>query len=265
MLKYKEWKQLNESFLGPVTLGLGKVQNLGIQGANFKLEDLEAIEEAAKKGKKKMLGDDPDGGGLEKIVGLKKKIKGDKDELKGDEEELEGDDDDLDGDLDDDGDDDLGDDDDDLDGDKDDLGGGAKKKVKLDLGGDPGAEGGKISPMMKKCKKGGKGKKCESTERTEEQAWWDSLSHQLSADPNKRYSDGTEFLQKEDAVIPPSNANASLVSDEPGPGDIGFSPQQRFGVGSEDGQVEAKNPVGDWGGFSTINHVEQGIRDQYDW
>ena len=57
MLKYKEWKQLNESFMGsPSVLGMGQPTNLGVTGS-FGLAELEAIEEAAKK--KKMLGDMP--------------------------------------------------------------------------------------------------------------------------------------------------------------------------------------------------------------
>ena len=260
MLRYKEWKQLNESFLGPVTLGLGNVQNLGITGSQFSVEDLEAIEEAAKKGKKKMFGGGDEDGIEKKLAGLKKKVKGDKDELEGDEDELEGDEDEKDHKEPEGDEDELEGDDD---GDKDDLGGGAKKKV-VDLGGDGPMFAKKGGKGKKGCKKSGKGK-CEETMTDEDKAWWASLSHQLSANPNKKYSDGTEyFLQKEDAVIPPSNTNAELVNDDPapGPGDIGFSPQQRFGVGSEGEEVVARNPAGTWAGFSPIESVEQGIRSE---
>ena len=234
MLKYKEWKQLNESFLGPVTLGLKNVQNLGIAGSNLKF-DLEAIEEA-KKGKKKMLGeiepkkvvDDEEKVDLDKV-----KIKDDDEELEGDDEELEGDDEELEGDEDELKKDKLGDKD---------LGGGEKEKV-ID------------EPMF--AKKGGKGKKkaCkkEETMTTDEQAWWNSLNSQVNSDPDHRYSDGTEYLQKEDAVIPPSNSNAQL-DHEPEPGEAGYAPQGRLGGGV------AKNPVGNWAGFSEIESVEQGIR-----
>ena len=248
MLRYNEWKQLNESFLGPVTLGLGNVQSLGIQGAHFTLEDLQAIEEAAKKGKKKMFGDDPG------AMNVKDKSKDDDDDDK-----LEGDDDDDSDDID--------SDDDSDDSGKDDDGGGAKKKDKSDKGDDKGDDGAGCGPMMKKGGKGGK-KKCEEVAPkapvTEDEEWWQSLQNQLCADPNRKFSDGTEYLHKEDAVIPPTNANSQLIADEPAPGEVGHAAQQRFGVGADE-PVEAKNPVGNWGGFSEVGEVTQQLRDPYDW
>jgi hypothetical protein len=256
MLKYKQWKELNESFLGPVTLGLGNVRSVGITGSQFTLEDLEAIEEAAKKGKKKMLGDSPEGG-LEKLAGLKKKIKIDKDEIEDDDDELEGDEDDeIEDEIEDDDDElegDEEDDDEDLD-DKKDLG---KKKV-IDLGGEgpmfakKGGKGCKSKKCgMKKGGKGCKGKKCEETMTAEDKAWWDSLTGQIASDPNKRYSDGTEYL--EDSISPPDDPNSRLISDEPGPGEVGYAPTQRVG---------GTNPTGSWAGFSQIDSVEQGIRSE---
>ena len=257
MLKYKQWKQLNESFLGPVTLGLGNPQNLGITGNNFTLEDLEAIEEAAKKkGKKKMDIGDLDGGDvkIDKVHDDEEELDDDEDKefdakkkVHDDEEELEGDDEDLEGEED------------------DEENGGVKAKKVIDLKGDEGGGApmfakkggkgkkgcGKSGKGKKGCGKSGKGKKCESAE---EQDWWNSLTHQLSADPNRKFSDGTEYLRvhAEDAINPPSDPNAELISDEPGPGEVGFAPENRVG---------GTNPLGGWAGYSQIDYVDQAIRE----
>lgn len=55
LLSYKEYKILNETLGSPITLGLGRPNNLGLRGNHFSAEDLEEMEiEEGKKKKKKM-------------------------------------------------------------------------------------------------------------------------------------------------------------------------------------------------------------------
>jgi hypothetical protein len=82
--------------------------------------------------------------------------------------------------------------------------------------------------MKKKCKKGMK-KAMKKGMKKEDQDWWNSVSSMLLTNPDSdKQWDGWRKIE-EDALLPPVDANASLVDGEPRPGEVGFAPQGRVG------------------------------------
>lgn len=215
MLSYQKWKLLEESFGG--VLGIQTPHVVG--GIVGNLAGLEGIEEA--KAKKKMLEDDAvptdevpaDDDGDEDDV-----EKDDKDDCGCDGEkkcskmccknmkkEACDDDEDVDGDDDDDS-----DDDEELDG-EDNGEGDPDEKAKED---------GKTLeiPMMMKKKMKKKMSKKMKKEHLE------SINAQISSDPQQKNWDG--ISKREDYLIPGQEEKI------PGPGEVGYAPQTRFGIGS---------------------------------
>lgn len=209
MLGFKEWQQLNENM--SFNLGMARTPTVGGVVGGTGISDW-ALEEAKKKMKKKMMGDE-------------------------DVEDSDDDADDMGGDDDGDSDDapkkdifkkkpkpdmDSSDDDGDDDGDDDDMGGDdddvkdtpmfMKKKMK----------------DKKKCGKNMK-KGCGKAMKNEEAEFWASLQGQMGSDLNQRNWDGISV--QEDALISPADVDPALdaAHAEPGPGEVGFAPQQRFG------------------------------------
>lgn len=210
MLGFKEWQQLNENM--SFNLGMARTPTVGGVVGGTGISDW-ALEEAKKKMKKKMMGDEDledsdddadDMGGDDDVDSddapkkdiFKKKPKPDMDSS------------DDDGDDDGDGDDDMGGDDDDV----------------------------KDTPMFMKKKMKGK-KKCGKNMKkgygkamkNEEAEFWASLQGQMGSDLNQRNWDGISV--QEDALISPADVDPALdaAHAEPGPGEVGFAPQQRFG------------------------------------
>jgi len=168
MLSYREYKLLNESLLaaGPMALGLRTPNSLGVMGSQPEMTEEEALEEAKKKGKKKMLAVEPEPEPEEEeeapedVEDVKEKIKlklGKKDDDEEDVEDVE--------------DEEVEDEEDVEDVEEVPM---AKKKAKKCAG--------------KKC---GKGMKQESLAMSkDDQDWWTSVNRMVNADPNERFWDG---------------------------------------------------------------------------
>ena len=217
---YKQWKLLNEALggIGPFTLGLSNPQSVGVIGAQLG-EEGEELEEAKKapKGKKKM--------GAEIDIDAEKEV---------------------DDDISDETDDDISDEtDDETEVDKVDIEDDDDEETETpeeeeeEEEGEEIEDGEKITtditkkPMLmkKKCKKGMK-----KAMKKEDRDWWNSVNSMLLSDPDTEKSwDGFSKI-KEDALLPPVDANEGLadaaptVSDDPQPGEPGFAPQTRFGL-----------------------------------
>lgn len=178
MITYKEWKSLNESFGGAIPIGVGTPSVVGsIMGSKLGLYE-------AKKGKKKMFGD-------EEVPEEKEEEEEEKDEKPKDDKEEKGEK-----------------------GDKGDKG------EKGDKGDDDEKDDKRPAFLMSKKK---------SKKMTKEnEEWYNSVKGQLGSDPNQKSWDGFSTLE-EDAVIPPTDPNAELVDNQPGPGEVGYSPSTRLG------------------------------------
>jgi hypothetical protein len=292
MLSYKQWKTLNESFGGPINLGLTNPTNLGLS-SNIPGIDLdEAKMKKMLKAKKKMFGGDDEGDGEmvpakapkddpdvdmgdeemdggckncmkskkkspKKMMKSKKKMFGDtgddvsammKPKMFGDDDDAgeTGDDMDMDN-MDNAGAEDEMDPD--LEGGEDETG------MDLDHDGEEGEEG--EHPMHKIMgKMGKKGKKPpmpapdqadmaapmfskkQSKKNMKKEAYLDNEEEWLTSiknmmDPkagNQKYDDGFSRYY-EDALFTPIDTNnlTQAVRQEPGPGEVGFAPQQPLG------------------------------------
>jgi hypothetical protein len=188
MLKYNEWKQLNENFGGPIPLGLGRPNVVGLMGAHN-------LEEAAKKGKKKMFGDvepeeepedeEPEDEEEDEPKG-KCDEKPEKEPEEGDETEKE-------------------------------------------------PEEGDEKPDFLMSKKKSKCKSCKKSKKKmtkEEQEWYNSVMGQIGSNPNEKHWDGFSEIQ-EDSLVAPSDPNAGLADNgelkQAQPGEVGYAPVQRVG------------------------------------
>lgn len=204
MLSYKQYKLLEESFAGNITLGLGRqpsvgggpINNLGF--TSIKADELAETKRCS--GKKKMDADaDMDDDGDEEVsdeLDIKKKPMGKPaDDVDDSDDDSEGDDD--------------GDEDDDDDGDEDMDNGEETDKMR------PTA-----TPFMKKNMKKNMKKKMTK----EEIEWVLSLKKMMEFNPNSKHWDGISKMT-EDSLLPPSNPNAGLDSNaEPQPGEVGYAP-----------------------------------------
>lgn len=211
---YKQWRLLNESFgaLGPITLGLGKQHSIGVVGSQLgedpkEGDELEEGKCGGKKCSKKMDADvdiEPDDDEEVPDEAPEEELPKDK-ELKDDDEE---------GDEEKDSDDET----DDVPDDEEDSDPDITKKPLL---------------MKKKCKAGMK-KAMKKGMKKEDQEWWNSIHNMLLADPEAKSWDGFSRI-KEDALLPPADANAGLanmepeLANDPQPGEPGFAPQTRIG------------------------------------
>jgi len=204
MLSYKEWKELNESFGGPVPLGIGKQQAVGVVNSLSTIEDLESLEEAAKKKKKKMLADLED-------------------------KELEVSPDDVDIDV-------------DVDDEEDDVCPGKDDEVDIDVDVDDEEEEEDVPPMMAKKKMKGKMKKkmakkgcktCKASSKKmtkEDQEWYNSVKRQVDSDPNRKYNDGLPSISEDALLAPEQEPEADqMTPNEPQPGEVGYAPEQKIG------------------------------------
>jgi hypothetical protein len=207
MRTYKSWKQLNENFGGPIPIGLGRPSVVG--GVMGSQEASMELDEAKKKKKKKMLGDEMPRKPLEGPEDELERKPGDEEEEElldrkhGDEEEEEEEEKEL--------------------GDEEEL---ERKPGDEELSDELPA---KKDLMMskKKCNKSAKKSKKKMTK--EEQDWYDSVTHQINSDPNRKYWDGFKQLE-EDALIPPADPNAAVTEPhEPRPGEVGYAPVPRLG------------------------------------
>jgi hypothetical protein len=178
MITYKEWKSLNESFGGAIPIGVGTPSVVGgIMGSKLGLDE-------AKKGKKKMFGD-------EEVPEEKEEEEEEKDEKHKDDDDKE---------------------------EKEEKG---EKKDKDDDDEKCDEKDDKRPAFLMSKKKSKK-----MTKENEE--WYNSVKGQLGSDPNQKSWDGFSTLE-EDAVIPPADPNAELVDNQPGPGEVGYSPSTRLG------------------------------------
>lgn len=203
MLSYKQYKLLQESFAGNVTLGLGTQPSVGggpINNLGFTSIKADELAESKRGGckKKKMDADadiDMDDDGDEEIsdkLDIKKKPMGKPVDDMGDDDS----DDDDDG-------------DDDSDGD-----------VDMDNGEETDKMRPTATPFMKKNMKKNMKKKMTK----EESEFLQSLKKMLEFNPNTKNWDGISKIS-EDSLLPPSNPNAGLNSDaEPQPGEVGYAP-----------------------------------------
>jgi len=221
---YKQWRVLNETFggFGPITLGLGKQQSVGVVGAQLGEEpEGEELDEKKKCCGKKM----------DAEVELKAKPDAEAPPEDDDETSEVPEDDGKLSDEDSDDDDDDGDDDDDEGGDDDDEGGDSEVP---DEGDDADPDITKKPLLMKKKMKKGMKKAMKKGMKKEDQDWWNSVNSMMLADPNYKSWDGFTRIE-EDALLPPADANAGLgdmeprVDGEPQPGEPGFAPQSRIG------------------------------------
>jgi hypothetical protein len=269
MLSYKKWKQLNENIGGTYTLGLGqpnKVADLhkrwdevGLpMRSKKKLLDMPPPDD-----EEEDLGGPPIGKGL---LGKKKKPLGpppDEEMAPEDEEDIDDEDmDDEDPALDMDDEEDLEDEEDlddeeppmepPMDDEEEDMPLPPLKKSKGGMKGIVGktrtvADGAKMmhkgaQKMIKGMKEAkgcdcGKCKECKKMAKKcmtkEEVEFFRSLRAQTGTTRFVRDKDGDFVAVKEDAIIPPSDPNAGLNDDEPGPGEVGYAPQGRMGsIGS---------------------------------
>jgi hypothetical protein len=220
MQTYKEWRRLNESIGLTLPLGMAKTPTVGgvvgsRLGPDFENELEEGKSSCKGKSKKKMLGDVEDVTPmLKKKKGLKPKITApeDGDEVVDDVEDVEDDVEDVEDDV------------EDVEGDVEDVEGDVEDELEDE-------EGGEMMLSKKKAKKGAKkcAKKSAKKKMTKEEVEWaKSVIRQLNSDLNPKFSDGLNL--EEDKVVAPQNANDDLIDDqEPGPGDMGYAPQQRLG------------------------------------
>lgn len=245
MLSYKQWRMLNESVFPSFTLGVTSPNNLGVVGGNGV-----GLEEAkGKKMGKKMHGDEGEDGELVDAIApkddpdvdvddeehdggcrfcgknQKKSAKKQAKHMKKSAKKMWSDEDDAGGDFE--------EEDEDVES--------AEEETGKDLDGDneegePEDHAEKVAQPLfqkkqgkKQAKKQTKKMKKESTDMSdEEQDWWNSV-HSMIGAPQTKFSDGWSEYH-EDALIPPSDPNAQVAkSEEPGPGEIGFAPQQRVG------------------------------------
>jgi hypothetical protein len=195
VLTFKEWKTLNENFGGAIPIGLGQPSAVvGVVGAQF---GDEAQLEEAKKGKKKMFGDEEPEKDDDEDKEVKIVVKGKKDDDKDDDE------------------------------DKGEEKGEDKGEEKVDKEPD-GDKDDKPAFLMskKKCK----GCNCKSDKKMakENKEWYGSVINQLNSDPNAKFWDGFSTIE-EDALLAPADQNAGLVDGEPAPGSVGSAPVQRVG------------------------------------
>lgn len=65
----------------------------------------------------------------------------------------------------------------------------------------------------------------------EESEFFDSLQRQTGGTKFEISELGVWEPVTEDALLPPNDPNAQLTANEPGPGEVGYAPQQRMGVG----------------------------------
>lgn len=223
---YKQWKMVNESFgaLGPINLGFGRPQSIGITGSQFEIdnpegEELEEAKSGSKKSKKmdadiEITDEDPKNRLVKKLGNAKKDIEKVDDEVEDDElDDSDDDDDDEDEELDD-----SDDDGDDIPDDEEDKDPDITKRPML---------------MKKKMKKGMK-KAMKKSMKKEDRDWWNSVHNMVLSEPESKSWDGFSRI-KEDALLPPVDSNKGLGDAEPemnanpGPGEVGYAPQTRFG------------------------------------
>ena len=275
MLSYKTYKLINENFGGPISLGIAPNRSLGLTGSKLsemgvhpdEIEDelddemgpevdvdgkMDGEEEMGDDmGGEEMMGDEMDDENapfppdqmddMASLAGLGGD-EGDMDaDAMGDEDMGDEMGDELHGDMDAD---DVGDP---LDGDEDDA--LMKKKFPMEskkhMCGDCSddeehqEEDDRMKYMVKdddddddddkeKCSKNMK----------KESSFWDSFMKNAAG--KVRAYEFKEDAFKEDAVLPPSNPNVGLgdASAAPQPGSVGYAPQQRFGAGSDGGEVQ---------------------------
>lgn len=195
LTSFKKFRQLNESIIGGTfALGLANPTAIGL--------------EEGKKKAKKMLGDE---------------LERDEDDLEAAEDDEVDAEDDADADMD--------------DADDDDADAEANDEVADDDAEDVAVDKAKIAkdmasvPMMKKCGCG-KCKKCSKMKKKmtkEEVQFLDTIKKTYGSSFFNINDDGSF---KEDAIIPPTDPNAGLTTEQPnqpGPGEVGFAPQQRLG------------------------------------
>lgn len=234
LLGYKQWKMLNESVMPSLAIGIASQSSLGLQNPYASLD------EAKKKSKKKMhFGDDEDisgdgemvdaasakdtpdldvdlededegGGGCGEHCGKmskkkakkksKKKMWSDEDD-EAPEEDLEDDEEMVD---DEEGEEEMGDE--------------VVAKKKPPMGGEEEV------PLFSKKKS----KKKMKREATEEEAWWASVKNMVSSNPNQKFGDGWTEYQEDALFAPVDQNNLTQAVREPGPGEVGFAPQQRI-------------------------------------
>ncbi len=254
MLSYKEWRDLNENIGGSITIGLGQQKKVGEIMSRW--DEMGLMKPMMKPMRaKKMFGDDGDAGagmGGPPMPMMKKKKPmprpdmddtGDEDNLDHDEDDIDHDEDDLDhdeNDLDNDEDQDT-DDDQDQDDDTD-MGGEDNDDISGDVPQDMPPP--KKKGLMDKTKslvdgakmmhKGASKMKKSMKEMTREEEILASIRSQAGSSKFVRDEDGDFIAVKEDAIIPPSDPNADITTEqEPGPGELGYSPVTRIGSFTE--------------------------------
>lgn len=96
----------------------------------------------------------------------------------------------------------------------------------------------KMGKMKKKMSADTKKKpKSEATEQSEQDdAWWQSV-HDMMGKPKDRNFDGLNYvdgIQHEDSLLPHIDPNTGMIvnTDEPRPGEVGYAPNSRFGIGN---------------------------------
>jgi len=215
MLSYKDWKSLNESY--DFSLGLATPKSLGVMGGSASFEEI--IE--AKKMKKKMdldgedeesddseedndEEDDAETGDGEVVDPSSPKDDADSDD-EGSDDESEGDE---------------SDDEESDDGEDKEMSPAVmmmKKKMK--------------NKMASKCKEKKKCSKMKKKMTSEDATWWQSVHDMVGVPENNRHFDGVTY--GEDSLLPVIDPNTGLTANSPPmPGDVGFSPETRFGLGS---------------------------------
>jgi hypothetical protein len=246
MLSYQQWRTLNESFGG--ALGVSTPGNLGLVSSFGERYDLDE-KKSEKKSKKKMHSEDETGDG-EMVDAASEKDepevdmedggcgegefcgKMSKKNMKKSAKKMWSDEDDA----------------------AEAPAAGEKgKKVPADLEGEEedvdmdddmggcGEEGEEVATFSgkKSCKNSSKKseKKSEKkmkAESTEEQDWWNSIKSMVNSNPNQKYGDGWSEYH-EDALFAPAEPETTAQK-EPGPGEVGFAPQQKLaGPGFFDG------------------------------
>lgn len=206
MLKYQEWKQLNESFgFGPTyTLGVKTPQAVGVIGSVLHSEEPNIEESKKKEPKKKMLKFDgeekeksPFKGGKSPFKGKSPFVK--KDEEPEDEEEAE--------------------EKPEEEEDEDEKKSNKKPEDEEETEEEPEEGDEDEVPMFaKKCSKA----KCKAKMKKEDQEWWNSVHNMLDVSSvNNKSWDGLT----EDLLLSPSDE----TQEQPKPGEVGYAPQTRIG------------------------------------
>ena len=221
MLSFKDWTLVKESF--NVSLGIATPQSLGVISPSFE----ELLEAKKKSMKKKMFGDEeevPEDDGEELGDEVDADESGDGEVVKPKSLKDDPDAEDMGGDEDEDKDEDMDDEEED----------GANpllmkmKKMK-------GKMKKKMSCEKKKDDKPMKKKMAEEVQEIESNDWLNSVSNMIKQTDGKNW-DG--ISTNEDALLPRINPlTGEVMTDadvdaEPGPGEIGYAPQTRFGIGS---------------------------------